>query len=124
MYKIFHLNECDKADLEHGRGWIIRLVNPDLGTDKLDLHLNILNAGGRRGKLHHHSHSDNVYIVKRGKAELVVEGDRQIIQENDVVFIPAKLRHSLSNTGDQSFEVFEIYAPAGDKFDFVLDEKT
>jgi mannose-6-phosphate isomerase-like protein (cupin superfamily) len=32
------------------------------------------------------------------------------------------MRHSLSNLGDEVFEIFEIYAPAGEHFDFVLDE--
>ena len=122
MYRIFHLNKCRKEDLENGRGWMVRLVNPGLGTDNLDVHLNILNPGGQRGRLHRHTNSDNVYIVKRGTAELVAEGERRIIGENDVVFIPAGLRHSLSNTGEGSFEVFEIYAPAGDRFDFIAEE--
>jgi hypothetical protein len=28
----------------------------------------------------------------------------------------------LSNVSDEPFEIFEIYAPAGDKFDFIICE--
>jgi oxalate decarboxylase/phosphoglucose isomerase-like protein (cupin superfamily) len=30
--------------------------------------------------------------------------------------------HSLANLSDQPFEIFEIYAPSGQHFDFVVDE--
>jgi oxalate decarboxylase/phosphoglucose isomerase-like protein (cupin superfamily) len=39
-----------------------------------------------------------------------------------VVYIPAGMVHSLANLSDDVFEIFEIYAPAGARFDFVLDE--
>jgi hypothetical protein len=29
------------------------------------------------------------------------------------------MTHSLSNVSDELFEIFEIYAPAGSKFDFI-----
>jgi mannose-6-phosphate isomerase-like protein (cupin superfamily) len=44
-----------------------------------------------------------------------------VIRENDVVYIPAGMKHSLSNLGGEPFEIFEIYAPAGRQFDFVED---
>jgi hypothetical protein len=32
------------------------------------------------------------------------------------------MKHSLANLSDQVFEIFEIYAPSGQHFDFVVDE--
>jgi hypothetical protein len=32
------------------------------------------------------------------------------------------MKHSLANLGTDVFEIFEIYAPSGQHFDFVLDE--
>ena len=81
-----------------------------------------IDPGGARGKLHHHTKADNVYIVKRGEGTLTVEGETRTVREDDVIFIPAGMKHSLSNLGSGVFEIFEIYAPAGDHFDFVLDE--
>ena len=122
MFTILHLNECAASPMEPGRGEQIKLVNSSLGTEKVDVHLNRLVPGGPRGKLHHHTHADNVYIVKRGEGTLTVEGKRYPIQENDVVYIPAGVTHSLANLSDDVFEIFEIYAPSGKHFDFVLDE--
>ena len=122
MFKILHLDECPANPMEPGRGDQIKLVNPSLGTEKVDVHLNRLVPGGPRGKLHHHTNADNVYIVKRGEGTLTADGKTNVIRENDVVYIPAGMTHSLANLSDQPFEIFEIYAPSGRHFDFVVDE--
>ena len=108
--------------MEPGRGEQVRLINANLGTEKLDLHLNRLVPGGPRGRVHHHSRADNVYIVKRGEGTLTIEGDTFVIREDDVVYIPAGMKHSLSNLGTDVLELFEIYAPAGREFDVVSDQ--
>jgi mannose-6-phosphate isomerase-like protein (cupin superfamily) len=122
LFKILHLEQCPVNPMEAGRGEQIKLVNPSLGTEKVDVHLNRLVPGGPRGKLHHHTHADNVYIVKRGEGSLTIEGEVHVIRENDVVYIPAGLRHALSNLGNQVLEIFEIYAPSGRHMDFVRDD--
>jgi mannose-6-phosphate isomerase-like protein (cupin superfamily) len=122
VFKILHLNECPTSPMQPGRGEQIKLINPSLGTEKVDVHLNRLVPGGPRGKLHHHTRADNVYIVKRGEGTLTVEGKTYLVRENDVVYIPAGMKHSLANLSDQVFEIFEIYAPSGQHFDFVVDE--
>jgi mannose-6-phosphate isomerase-like protein (cupin superfamily) len=97
LFKIFHLNECPTNPMEPGRG------EP-------------------RGKHHHHTNADNVYIVKRGEGTLTIEDKTYAVRENDVIYIPAGMRHSLSNLSNDVFEIFEIYAPSGKHMDFVLDE--
>ena len=122
MFKLFHLDECPTNPMEPGRGEQIKLINPSLGTEKVDVHLNRLVPGGPRGKHHHHTNADNVYIVKRGEGTLTIEDKTYTVRENDVVYIPAGMRHSLSNLSNDVFEIFEIYAPSGKHMDFVLDE--
>jgi mannose-6-phosphate isomerase-like protein (cupin superfamily) len=122
VFKIMNLDECPTSPMAPGRGEQIKLVNASLGTEKLDVHLNRLVAGGPRGKLHHHSNADNVYIVKRGEGTLTVEGKTYRIREDDVVHIPAGMKHALANLGADVLEIFEIYAPSGRHFDFVVDE--
>ena len=119
-----HLDECPVGPMAGGRGEQIKLINTSLGTEKIDVHLNRLAAGGPRGKVHHHTQADNVYIVKRGEGTLTVEDKIYVVRENDVVYIPAGMKHSLSNLGTEVFEIFEIYAPAGRQFDFVEDAQS
>jgi mannose-6-phosphate isomerase-like protein (cupin superfamily) len=122
LFKILHLRECPTNPMEPGRGEQIKLINKTLGTEKVDVHLNRLVPGGPRGKVHHHTRADNVYIVKRGEGTLTVEGDTFVIREDDVIYIPAGMKHSLSNLGTGVLELFEIYAPAGQHFDFIADQ--
>src|ERR1043166_7917395 len=108
--------------MEPGRGEQIKLINPSLGTEKVDVHLNRLVPGGPRGKDHHHTKADKVIIAKRGGGGLNIDDKAYTGGGNDVVYIPAGVRHSLSNLGNDVFEIFEIYAPSGSHMDFVLDE--
>src|SRR5262245_54032078 len=105
--------------MEKGRGSKIKLVNTTLGTEALDVHLNKLVPGGPRGSLKKKSHPDNVYIVRSWQGELVADGKVYTVKKDQVVLIPAGMPHSLSNVSDEPFEIFEIYAPAGSKFDFI-----
>ncbi len=122
MFKIMNLKDTPVERLEPNRGEKLKLVNTTLGTHNVDVHLNRLNPGGPRGKVHHHTKADNVYIVKRGVGTFTAGDETYTVREDDVIFIPAGLKHSLSNLGDGVFEIFEIYAPAGKHFDFVVDE--
>lgn len=122
MFKIWHLDECPTSPMEPGRGEQIKLVNPSLGTEKVDVHLNRLIPGGPRGKVHRHTKADNVYIVKKGEGTLTCEGKTYTVRENDVVYIPAGMKHSLSNLSGDVFEIFEIYAPSGQHMDFIIAE--
>ena len=121
MFKLMRLGECPVGPMAGGRGEQVKLINTSLGTEKIDVHLNRLAPGGPRGKVHHHTQADNVYIVKRGEGTLTVEGETYVVRENDVVYIPPGMKHSLSNLGAEPFEIFEIYAPAGRQFDSIED---
>jgi len=122
VFKLMHLDQCPAGPMEAGRGEKVKLIDTSLGTEKIDVHLNRLVPGGPRGKVHRHTRADNVYIVKRGEGTLTIEDKTYAIRENDVVYIPAGMRHSLSNLGREALEIFEIYAPAGREFDFVAEK--
>jgi mannose-6-phosphate isomerase-like protein (cupin superfamily) len=115
---IFDLDAVRPIPMPNGRGETLKLINMTTGTENLDVHLNRLRPGGPNGQLHRHSQSDNVYIVRCGEALLVAGGETHTIRANQVVFIPAGMAHSLSNVSNAVFEVIEIYAPAGRRFDF------
>lgn len=113
--------DAPRVPLENGRGETLQLVDERIGARTLDLHLNRLLPGGPNGRRHRHSKSENVYIVVSGEGRLQIEDEFRTIRKGQVVFIPAGVRHSLSNVSDELFEIFEIYAPAGDDFDFIVD---
>lgn len=114
-FRIIKPAAAERVALEPGRGETLKLV----ANDKIDVHINVLTPHGPRGRVHRHSQSDNVYIVKLGAGELTIEGVVHRIVADDVVFIPAGARHSLSNVADAQLVIYEIYAPAGRAFDFL-----
>ena len=118
MLRIFDLNASPTQPMENGRGETIRMVNTGVGTEKIDVHLNRLVPGGHRGRVHRHSQSDNVYIVRRGEGVLTAGDETHTIRPDQVIYIPAGMAHSLSNLSDDVLEILEIYAPAGRQFDF------
>jgi len=115
---IFDLDTMCAIPMPNGRGETLKLINITTGTENIDVHLNRLKPGGPHGQLHRHLQSDNVYIVRSGEALLVAGGETHSIHANQVVFIPAGMPHSLSNVSNAVFEMIEIYAPAGRRFDF------
>ncbi len=121
-FRILNLADAPVTAMKGDRGTQLRLINSDIGAEKVDVHLNRLNANEPGGRYHHHTNSDNVYIVKRGQGQLVVEGKTYTIKEDDVIYIPAGQKHSLTNASEETFEIFEVYTPAGDQFDFVIDD--
>ena len=121
MFRIIDPATAPTVPMEDGRGATVPLVDQSLGTQTLDLHLNRLVAGGPNGKLHRHSEADNVYIVKSGEGRLLVNGEERTIRAGEVVYIAPGTPHSLSNVSNSPFEIFEIYAPAGAAFDFILE---
>ncbi len=122
MVTILDLNAIKAEPMENGRGEILRLINARTGTEKVDVHLNRLVPGGPRGRVHRHTESDNVYIVRRGEGTLTIDGETHVIKADQVIHIPAGVPHSLSNLGTEVLELFEIYAPAGRQFDFKIVE--
>ena len=89
MFKIIDLADAPSAPMEAGRGQKTKLVDAGIGAQAIDLHLNRLSPGGPRGKLHKHSVSENVYIVRAGEGELIIEDQSYRIKKDQIVFIPA-----------------------------------
>ncbi len=121
-FKLIKPGAAPRRHLEPGRGTSIRLIDTGIGVESLDVHMNVLAPHGPRGRLHRHTRSDNVYIVKSGAGLLTIENERHTIVADDVVFIPAGTRHSLSNVSEADLVIYEIYAPAGAAFDFIAEE--
>ena len=83
-----NINTAPTRDMKLGRGTGIKLINPEIGSQKLDVHINVINDDSGPGEVHFHRYADNVYIVLEGVLEVVVEGERWLLKKDDVGFIP------------------------------------
>ena len=65
---------------------------------------------------HRHATSVEVYVVRRGECELIVNGERHTMRPGDVILMEPGDVHELINRGDEVFEllVFKTNAEEGD----------
>ncbi len=112
-----NINSAPMRPMNLGRGTGIKLVNEEVGSHKVDVHLNVINDDSGPGEIHFHQYADNVYVVLEGVLEVVVEGERHLLEKDDIGFIPAGIVHTAGSAGGYgTTRVLEIYAPAG--YDF------
>lgn len=64
-----------------------------------------------QGVYHLHERTDNVMLVLSGTLEMIVDGERHILHDNDMIFIPRGVAHSSASGSDDPVQGIEIYAP-------------
>lgn len=55
---------------------------------------------------------DQMLFFVDGKCEAVLNGESRVVEEHDVVFVPAGTTHNFINVGDEDLKLFTVYAPA------------
>lgn len=65
----------------------------------------------QQGVYHLHERTDNVMLVLSGTLEMIVDGERYILHENDMIFVPRGVAHSSASGWDGPVRGIEIYAP-------------
>jgi mannose-6-phosphate isomerase-like protein (cupin superfamily) len=128
MPVVIDIDKAPTLDLPNGRGKIILLFNPKNYTKNVDVHINILNPGVKKGDIHYHKNIENVYIVLEGKGKNVDENGKEYkIKAGQAIFMkPGEPpdTHGILNTGKVPLRLVEVYAPPqpreaydGDSFD-------
>jgi mannose-6-phosphate isomerase-like protein (cupin superfamily) len=102
--------------LRYDRGTTTKLVGPEVGAEKVDLHFNVIKVGSAPGPYHLHTNAENVYYVFSGTATIRTEEGARSVPPGQVVFIPPMVPHAVSNNAQEDLVIMEIYAPAGADF--------
>jgi mannose-6-phosphate isomerase-like protein (cupin superfamily) len=79
-----------------------------------------LPEGTPAGSYHVHKRSENVLIVLKGTLEALVGDQRYLVNEGQVIYMPAAVPHATGNGGPGECQSVEIYAPSrgeGDDMD-------
>ncbi len=58
-----------------------------------------------------HDTIDQMIVIVDGEAEVVINNDRQKVEEHEVVYVPAGALHNVTNTGDEDLKLYTVYAP-------------
>ncbi len=76
----------------------------------LQLVLMTLQPGDDIGEEVHDGH-DQFFRIESGKGEVLIDGTRHAVEDDDAVIVPAGARHNVSNTGDAPLKLYTLYAP-------------
>lgn len=76
----------------------------------LQLVLMTLQPGEEIGEEVHEDH-DQFFRIESGSGEVLIDGMRTPIKDDDAVIVPAGARHNVTNTGDQPLTLYTLYGP-------------
>ena len=62
----------------------------------------------------HNREQEEVYFIVEGEGEMCLGEERKAVRTGQAVFIPSKVFHQLTNTGDKPMRMIYVYGPAGD----------
>ena len=77
---------------------------------------------GGQTNYHFHNKRESVLIVISGKAKELVEGKKNPIEADDILFIPAKQKHGVLNDSGKEFRFIEFQVGKPDEPDMVQVE--
>lgn len=117
----FNIWNVPTRGMRYNRGLKGALIDPQIGADNFDLHLNTVRAGDPGGPYHLHTSAENAYVILGGTALVKIDGQSHEVSSGSAVFIPPGVPHSLTNIGDDDLRVLEIYAPPNPDFVEVSD---
>ncbi len=79
----------------------------------------VLLPPGNQVPYHFHNERESIIIAISGKATEIVEGKKFPVEDDDVLYIPAKEKHGLVNTSDKDFRYLEFFTGGPGVVDFV-----
>jgi mannose-6-phosphate isomerase-like protein (cupin superfamily) len=62
----------------------------------------------------HNQEQEEIYFVLEGTGEMCLGEERQTVNSGQVVYIPRRVFHQLTNVGDTPLRMIYCYGPAGD----------
>lgn len=76
----------------------------------LQLVLMALKPGEEIGEEVHEDH-DQFFRIESGSGEVLIDGKRTPIKDDDAVIVPAGARHNVINTGGETLTLYTLYGP-------------
>lgn len=99
-----------RSDWASGEGWNGKLEGQDANTGVSFL-FNEVGEAGRGPPPHKHPY-DEVYIVRQGQALITVGNDEAVVNEGDILVIPADTPHRLVTAGNGRTEIISVHTSA------------
>ncbi len=89
------------------------VLTPDFMKTYIKLLMMELNPHTSTTDSHYvHSDKEEIAVITKGQAVVVLEGNEYILDEGDVVRIPPNVRHHFENRSNESIQVLFVLTPA------------
>jgi len=62
----------------------------------------------------HNQDQEEIYFIIEGTGEMCLGGERRTLSTGQAAYIPPRVFHQLTNTGDSPLRMIYVYGPAGD----------
>ncbi len=62
----------------------------------------------------HNQEQEEIYFIVEGQGEMCLGEERRLLSTGQAVYIPHRVFHQLTNTGDKPLRMIYCYGPAGD----------
>ena len=58
-----------------------------------------------------HDDRDQFFRVEEGEGDVLIDGTRSQIKDDDAILVPAGARHNVINTGSEPLRLYTLYGP-------------
>lgn len=120
MVKVFKVQDVQAVKTPMGTR--VDLVDHKIGAKHFGFMINTTEPG-KGMPYHYHRNRESMYYVLEGKGKAVLEGKDYILEPNSVVFIPAGMKHKVTNIGDTNYKYIEVYSSPGVDDIVIVEEK-
>ena len=73
-------------------------------------HLQLVLMALKPGEEVHEDH-DQFFRIESGSGDVLIDGKRTRIKDDDAIIVPAGARHNVFNTGDAPLTLYTLYGP-------------
>jgi quercetin dioxygenase-like cupin family protein len=81
------------------QGYAKPFVNPEVGAERLRMHISCISPGKRAHPPHQHLEEEIMYVLE-GRGTMLLGEERTEVSAESAIFIPSNLFHGIENTGD------------------------
>ena len=108
-YAVLDLTEAERGSATAGRQFVLG-ATPEVGCASVTQFIGLVPPG--RAPDHFHTYDEVIYVLE-GTGILQAGGEQAPLRAGSCVHLPARLVHSLANTGDDELRLLGVFRPAG-----------
>ena len=102
----------DEPPAHYGGAFSKMLVRPEsCGSKSIDCRISVYQPRAYVA-LHKHRIQEQVYHVLGGEGLMELDGKKQVVRKDDVIFIPPGVEHAIYNTGMTDIKFVVVTSPA------------